>query len=145
METIKLLIVDDRDIFRDSLKLLFTETTGIKVSGEASDGEEAINLIKENEYDVVLMDLLMPNMNGIAATQKIMKLKPTIKILANSFSNSPYHIKDLVEAGAFGFIQKDEDKDAYVKAIKKVHNGEIFLSDEVNHKVYDKVLDSMKN
>jgi DNA-binding NarL/FixJ family response regulator len=140
MKFIKLLIVDDRDIVRDSLKLLFTESTGIKVEGEAVNGEEALKLIKENDYDVVLMDLMMPKVNGIDATKNILKFKPNIKILANSFSINPFYIKQSIEAGACGFIQKDENKSSYIEAIKTIHNGGVFLSEGISNKVYDKVL-----
>ncbi|PJA09971.1 MAG: hypothetical protein COX70_00295 [Flavobacteriales bacterium CG_4_10_14_0_2_um_filter_32_8] len=143
-EAIRLLIVDDRDIIRDSLKLYFTEATGIRVVGEASDGIEALEMIKENDYDVVLMDLLMPNVNGIDATKNIKKIKSFTKILANSFAVNPYHIKELIMAGASGFILKDETRDVYIEAIKTLHQGGIFLSDGISKKVYDKVLDYYK-
>lgn len=143
-EAIRLLIVDDRDVVRDSLRLYFTEATGIRVVGEASDGIEALEMIKENDYDVVLMDLLMPNVNGIDATKSIIKLKPSTKILANSFVVNPYYIKELISAGASGFIEKDESKSVYIEAIKTLHQGGVFLSDGISKKVYDKVLDYYK-
>lgn len=144
MDAIKLLIVDDRDIIRDGLKLMFTESTGIKVEGEAEDGERAFHLIKENDYDVVLMDIMMPKVNGIVATKNIIEYDPGIKILANSFSSNPFQIKELVEAGACGFIKKDESKETYIEAIKTIYNGGVFLSDEISYKTYDKVLEILK-
>ena len=144
MEPIKLLIVDDRDIIRDSLKLYFSKIPEITVKGEAEDGETALELIKKHDYDVILMDLLMPNLNGIEATRNIIKLKPNIKILANSFSSNPYNIKQLIEAGAYGFITKDESRNVYIEAVKTVHNGEIFLSDGISNEIYNKVLDYLK-
>lgn len=144
MDAIKLLIVDDRDIIRDGLKLMFNESTGIKVEGEAEDGERALNLIKANDYDVVLMDIMMPKVNGVIATKNIIEYDPGIKILANSFFSNPYQIKELVEAGASGFIKKNEPKEIYIEAIKTIHNGGIFLSNEISYKIYDKVLEYLK-
>ncbi len=140
MKPIRLLIVDDREIIRDSLKLLFLGVKDIVVMGEASDGYEAIELIKKNDYDVVLMDINMPLLNGIEATKQIIKFNSNIKVLGNSFYVSPTYIKDIIKAGAFGFITKDESREVYLEAIRKVHSGSIYLSDKVNYEVYDKVL-----
>ncbi|OFY93159.1 MAG: hypothetical protein A3K10_01755 [Bacteroidetes bacterium RIFCSPLOWO2_12_FULL_31_6] len=137
---IQLLIVDDRDIIRDSFKLFFNESSGINVAGEASDGKEALKLIKENDYDVVLMDLLMPNVNGIVATKNIKKLKPITKILTNSFAINSYQIRDLIAAGASGFILKDENKSIYIDAIKTIYNGGSFFSDGISKEVNEKAL-----
>ncbi len=145
MKKINLLIVDDRDIIRDGLKLIFSNSKNIKVKGEASDGNEALELIKENDYDVVLMDINMPNMNGIEATKKIKKLKSNIKVLANSFYASPLFIKDMIKAGSSGFIKKGESSSVYFEAVQTVNNGTIYLSDEVSHKIYDKVLAYLKD
>ncbi|MBL4593868.1 MAG: response regulator transcription factor [Flavobacteriales bacterium] len=145
MKKISLLIVDDRDIIRDGLKLIFSGSDNINVKDEASDGNEAIALIEKNDYDVVLMDINMPNMNGIEATKSIKKLKSNIKVLANSFYTSPIFIRDMIRAGSSGFIKKGESRNSYIEAIESVHNGTIYLSDEVNHKTYDKVLDYLKS
>ncbi len=141
---IQLLIVDDRDIIRDSFKLFFTESSGINVAGEASDGIEALKLIKENNYDVVLMDLLMPNVSGIDATKNIKKIKPSTKILANSFAINSFQVRDLIAAGASGFILKDENKNVYIDAIKTIYNDGSYFSDEISKKVNEKVLACLK-
>jgi len=139
MEGINVLIVDDRDIVRDGLKLIFSVSDHVNVIGEASDGNEAMSLIEKNDYDVVLMDINMPNMNGIEATKKIKKLKSNIKILANSFYVSPIYIKDMIKAGASGFITKGESRQSYLKAIESVFNGNVYFTDKISYKTYDKV------
>jgi DNA-binding NarL/FixJ family response regulator len=141
---INVLIVDDRDIIRDSLKLFLLGNQNIKVKDEASDGKEALDLIEKNDYDLVLMDINMPNMNGIEATQNILKIKPKTKILASSFYLSPMHIKEMVSAGVVGFIKKGESKKNYVKAIETVVNGSIFLSDEISYKIYNKAVSYLR-
>ena len=135
---INVLVVDDRDIIRDSLKMIFSKSEDIKIKNEAVDGKEAIKLIEKNDYDIVLMDINMPNMNGIEATRTILKIKPETKILVNSFHLSPLHIKEMVTAGVLGFIRKGESTENYIAAIKTVVKGNVFLSDEINYKVYDK-------
>ena len=137
---VNVLIVDDRDIIKDSLKLIFLQTNDIRVIDTASDGQEALHLIEKNEYDVVLMDINMPIMNGIEATKRIVKLKPNLKILANSFYLNATYIKDMIKAGAYGFITKGEVSENYIEAIRIINNGAIYLSEEIDSKIYDKVL-----
>ncbi len=144
MKNIKLLIVEDRDIIKDALKMVLNLEKNIQVTGEAADGKEAMNLISKNSYDVVLMDINMPNMNGIEATKKIFKINPNIKVLANSLHASPYYIKEMIKAGAYGFITKGDNNSTYVEAINSVSEGAIFLSDEINSRTYDKVLAYLK-
>lgn len=145
MKEIRLLIVDDSLVIRNGLKLMLSKVGGIKIMAEASDGQEAMDLIEQNEYDVVLMDINMPNMNGIEATKKIKKLNPNIKILSHSSYVSSFYIKEMLSVGASGFIRKGDDKDSYIEAIWTVHNGGIYLSDEINNITYDKVLDLLKD
>lgn len=144
MKEIKIIIVDDKKNIREGLKLMLARTKEIKIMAEASDGKEAIDLITQNEYDVVLMDIKMPNMDGIEATKKIKKTHPHIKILTNSYQVSSFHINEMLRAGASGFIRKGDDIDSYIEAIWTVDNGGIYLSDEINNKTYDKLLDLLK-
>lgn len=135
---INVLVVDDRDIIRDSLKLFFVENPEIQIVDEASDGVEAFTLIKKNDYDVVLMDVNMPKMDGIEATKKILRLKPRTKVLVNSFYLNSMVIKDMIRAGALGFIKKGESKKNYIEAIKTIAVGSVFFTDEINYKIYQK-------
>ena len=144
MDEIRLLVVDDRDIVRDGLKLVLSDTM-IVVKGEATDGYEAIDLVMKNDYDVVLMDVNMPNMNGIDATRELKKIDPDIKILATSFWESPEFIKEMITAGASGFIKKGESKNVYEEAIELINNGMIYLSEEVSGKTYEKVFSYLKH
>ena len=144
MKTINVLIVDDRDIIRDSLKMTLSGVEGIKVKDDAADGREAMKLIEKNDYDVVLMDINMPTMDGIEATKQIIKINPNIKILANSFYVTPLYIKGMIKAGSYGFITKGDKRAAYIEAIRTVANGAVYLSDEINNETYDQVLSYLK-
>jgi DNA-binding NarL/FixJ family response regulator len=139
MKEIKVLIVEDRDIIRDSIKLSLLRSKEIKITGEASDGEEAVDMLKKYSYDVVLMDINMPNLNGIEATKKILKINPEIKILGNSFFVNAEYVFKILNAGASGFITKGESANKYQEAILSVSKGSLYLSDEIDSVVYDKV------
>ena len=123
MKPIKLMIADDRDISRDILKLLLKSYKNIKVVAEATNGLEAIELIKTKSIDVVLMDINMPNLNGEQATKKIKELNPNIKIIINSFVDNPYIIKKLISCGASAYVKKGESINAYIEAIESIKTG----------------------
>lgn len=144
MEKIKILIVEDRDIIRDSIKLSLSKYDFIAVAGEASDGWEAVKAVKQENYDVVLMDINMPNMNGILATIEIKNINPHIEILAHSFFLNSERVFDMIDAGAKGVIKKGESSEVYAEAIKTVANGTIYLSEEIHYSVYEKVLGYLK-
>jgi|GEM_PF-1423402 len=144
MKTVNVLVVDDRDIVRDSLRMSLSGVKGINVKDDASDGKEAMKLIEKNNYDVILMDINMPNMDGIEATKEIIKINPNTKVLANSFYVTPLYIKEMIRAGSYGFITKGDKRSAYIEAIKTVANGAVYLSDEINNETYDQVLSYLK-
>ncbi len=145
MEEIRVLIVEDRDIIRDSIKLFFLKSKKIRIIGEASDGKEAIEMIKKHNYDIVLMDINMPNLNGIEATKKIVTINPRIKILGNSFFVNAETVFQMLNAGAHGFLTKGESASKYQEAILSVSNGSIYLSDNIDSCVYDKVFSYLKS
>lgn len=146
---IKLLIVEDRDVVRDSLKLLIEGQEDIvKVAGEAANGSEALGLIASNEYDVILMDINMPEMNGMEAIKNILIMNPDAKILVNSFLENPAYINSILREGVLGYIIKgNAGKEAYMDAIKKVARGEKYLSDELSNKLlaHNKSLEELKS
>jgi len=144
MEKINVLIVEDRDIILDSIKLSLQKYDNIIIAGEATDGREAVNSVKQTDYDVVLMDINMPNMNGIEATKEIKKINPAIEILAHSFFLNPERVYDMIDAGATGIIKKGESSSVYEEALRTVANGTIYLSEEIHYSVYEKVLGYLK-
>jgi len=144
MEKIKVLIVEDRDIIRDSLKLSLQKYDNIIIAGEASDGWEAVSSVKQMDYDVVLMDINMPNMNGVEATIAIKNINPAVEILAHSFFLNSERVFDMINAGAKGIIKKGESSSVYAEALKTVANGTIYLSEEIHYSVYEKVLGYLK-
>ena len=128
MKKIKVLVVDDHTLVRDGIRALLTLAPDIDVVGEASDGKEAVQMVKELSPDVVLMDLSMPSMGGLEATRRIRRECPGIKVLAVTQYDDSEFVIPIIEAGARGFITKMSAFSERFSAIQAVHKGESFLT-----------------
>ena len=123
-----IIIVDDHQIFREGLISVITVENIASVVGEASDGEELLQLLKAQKPDVVLMDIDMPKMNGIEATRKALKIYPNLKIIAYTmFGEEEYYYK-MIELGVKGFILKTASISQLETAISEVMLGRTFFS-----------------
>lgn len=138
MSKIKVMIVEDHTIVRKGLCALLESEPGIEVVSEAEDGREALNRIDELLPEVVLMDISMPNLNGIEATKQIRKNHPNIKILVLSMHCTEEYIFNILENGASGYLLKKTAPEELVKAIYCVWKGESYLSPSITKKVIDK-------
>jgi len=125
---ITVLIVDDHTLVRDGIRSLLELITDVEVVGEASNGKEALEKVKELEPEIVLMDLAMPVMTGLEATRRIHKQFPEIKVLALTQYDGSEYVIPVIEAGARGFITKMAAFSDLATAIQAVHKGESFLS-----------------
>lgn len=126
-----IIIVDDHKIFRDGLIMLLNNFDFVSVVGQASNGEEFLELIDKVVPDIVLMDINMPKMNGIEATKKAIEKLPEIKIIAlTSFADDEY-IEQMISAGVEGYMLKRSDIEDFEKAIKKVARGGSYFSSEI--------------
>ena len=137
MRNIKILLVDDHKLIRDGLRLIIDTTPNIDVMGECTNGREAIQYLEKNEgdIDVVVMDITMPDMNGIDATEIILDLYPKINILALSMHSEEAYIMKMIKAGAKGYLLKDSGSDRLVDAIEAVNRNEKYYSKEVSLKL----------
>ncbi|HAY84391.1 MAG TPA: DNA-binding response regulator [Chloroflexi bacterium] len=132
---IRVLIVDDHAIVRKGVRALLAEVEGIEVAGEASEGEEAIALVDELQPDVIMMDLVMPKMDGIEAISRITAKYPEARILAlTSFANDD-KVFPAIKSGALGYLLKDSDPDELIPAIRQVHRGEPSMHPSIARKV----------
>lgn len=139
MEKTRIIITDDHQLFRNGLKILLNAFSDFEVTGEASNGDEFLNLIRENPADVALMDINMPEMDGIEATRKALKICPAIDIIALSMYGEEEYYYKMVDAGAKGFILKDSDISEVREAILTVRKGGSFFSQELLYHVIQKI------
>lgn len=122
-DVIRILLVDDHPVVIKGIQALLTEIDDIEVVGSARDGKTAIELTTELNPDVILMDIIMPEMDGIEAIQHIIAENPHAKILVLTSFITDERIFPSIKAGALGYLLKDSNPDDLVKAIRQVHNG----------------------
>jgi len=140
MGKIRLLIVDDHTLFRQTLRSYLATIENIEVVGEAGDGIDAINKTIELKPDIVIMDFAMPNLNGIQATREIRNRSPATKILVLTMYETGNHVREILRAGASGYILKKSSAQELVSAIQAVIQGEAFLCPSVAKQVLSRYL-----
>ncbi len=128
METKRILIVDDHPTLREGLRSLLSSQDVFDIVGEAGDGLEAVALVDQLRPDLVLMDISMPRMDGIAATREIKGKRPETKILIFSVYKTPEYIKAALEAGADGYILKESPRTKLILSIKNILAGNQVIS-----------------
>ena len=134
---IKVLLADDQAILADGVKSVLSSCPELEVVGIASDGFEAIALTEERKPDVVLMDIRMPNMNGVIATQEIKRRFPSVKVLVlTTFDDSDY-ILNAINNGASGYLLKDTSSAALIDAIKNAYAGDTILPAKIARRIAD--------
>ena len=131
MTRIGLIIVDDHPVVRDGLRGMLQSQPDITILGEASDGAEALRLADEQKPDLILMDLRMPNMDGVSATREIKSRHPGIQVLVLTTYDSDADILPAIEAGATGYLLKDTSREELYHAIRAAARGEPVLAPSV--------------
>ncbi|MRR06762.1 MAG: response regulator transcription factor [Deltaproteobacteria bacterium] len=126
------MIVDDHQIVRDGLKAILHNEEGIGVIAEADNGRTALRLIKELKPEIVIMDIAMPDMNGIDATRRISAEHPDIKVLILSMHHDKRMVLEVFNAGAKGYLLKECASDELLRAIRTLLQGEIYLSPKIS-------------
>jgi len=127
----KILLVDDHTLFRNGLKMLLDTLPGYEVSGEASNGREFLELISKYDYDIVFLDIEMPEINGIEASKKALELKSDLKIITLSMYGDEEYYDQMLEAGAKGFLLKNTNLQEVKTAIDTVMTGGNYFSQEL--------------
>jgi DNA-binding NarL/FixJ family response regulator len=136
----KILLVDDHKLIRDAIKSYMDSDDEFDVVDEAGNGQEALILLKTVEVDVVMLDISMPVMDGIVCAQEIRNAYPDIKVLALSMMNDNQFIKQMLAAGALGYILKNSGEEEIKKALRKVNDGETYYSAEVAETVMQNMM-----
>jgi DNA-binding NarL/FixJ family response regulator len=139
MDKIKIIITDDHQLFRNGLKILLNAFPEFEVTGEASNGEEFLKILNHTNADIALMDINMPDMDGIEATRKGLKIRPEIDIIALSMYGEEEYYYKMVDAGAKGFLLKDSDISEVKEAILTVKKGGSYFSQELLYHVIQKI------
>lgn len=139
-ESIRLLIVDDHVMVRKGLVELLEAYDDLDIIGEAGDGEMALIQCKSDIPDVILMDLVMPHMNGIAATRRIREIYPQIRIIILTSFNDEIYVQDALEVGVAGYLMKNISGDDLANAIRRVHAGQSTLSPEATRVLIHKTV-----
>ncbi|HXE94935.1 MAG TPA: response regulator transcription factor [Dongiaceae bacterium] len=127
-EAMKILIADDHAIFREGLKQIISKTVGMVVADEATDGQEALCKIRENDYDVVLLDISMPGRNGLDIMAEIKNLKPKLPVLILSMHPEEQYAVRALKAGASGYLTKGNPPQELIEALHKVAQGKKYFS-----------------
>jgi len=139
MEKIRIIIADDHQLFRNGLKILLNAFPEFEVVGEAANGAEFLKIIASANADIALMDINMPEMDGIEATRQGLKISPGISILALSMYGEEEYYYKMVDAGAKGFLLKDSDINEVKEAILTVNKGGSYFSQELLYYVIQKI------
>lgn len=129
--SVRMLLADDHAIVRQGLRSLLEKEPDMEVVGEAEDGRVALNLVRELAPDIVIMDITMPNLNGVDATHEIVSELPKVKVIALSIHSHKRFVADMLKAGASGYILKECLFDEFVQAIRTVAGGGTYLSPRI--------------
>jgi DNA-binding NarL/FixJ family response regulator len=130
--TIKILLADDHTIVRQGLKLILAAHGDLEVVGEAANGREAVELAAALKPDIVLMDVAMPELNGIEATRRIVQAAPRLRVLVLSMHKEAVYVREILKAGARGYILKDAIDTELVNAVRSVARGDGYISPAVS-------------
>jgi len=129
---IRILLADDHVVMRRGLRLLLETQSGFTVVAEASDGREAVERVKATPLDVAVLDIAMPNLNGVEAAQRIHEMDPDIAILILSMHADEAYVLRALRAGARGYLLKDSAEGDLIEAIRRVGDGKTFFSPEIS-------------
>ena len=132
---IRILIVDDHDLFRAGVRSILDHEDGLDVVGECASGEDALEAVRREAPDLVLMDINMPGIGGIEATRQILKLAPSVRVIAVTVLSDDPFPNQLLDAGALGYLSKGCSSDEMLEAIRMVMRGLHYISNDVAQKL----------
>ena len=131
--TTKIVIIDDHQLFREGVKRILEFEKSFEVLAEGDDGSEALGLVQEHHPDVVIMDINMPQMNGVEATRELIEKYPNTKVIILSIHDDENYVTHALKTGARGYLLKEMDADALIEAVRVVADGGSYLHPKVTH------------
>jgi two-component system response regulator NreC len=132
---IRILLADDHVLVRQGFKLILSGQSDMQIAGEAANGREAVELGEKLQPDVVIMDVTMPELNGIEATRRLIALAPRARVLALSMHKDAVYVREILRAGARGYLLKDSADADLIAAVRAVAKGEGYLSPAISDAV----------
>ncbi|TYA78467.1 response regulator transcription factor [Seonamhaeicola marinus] len=132
MDVIKVVLADDHALVRDGIKALLEDQSGVEVIAEASDGKEALEVIEKSKPHVLIVDIRMPEMNGIEVVRRLNDLRSGVKTLVLSMHDSEEYVVQSIQAGADGYLLKGASKDEFLKALNKIAGGGKYFTGDVS-------------
>jgi DNA-binding NarL/FixJ family response regulator len=144
MRPIRILLADDHTVVRDGLRAVLEREADMQIVGEASDGWESIRLAETESPDVVIMDLAMPNMNGMEATRRILAANSRIGVVILSMHRDESYVLGSLKAGAKGYLLKDSARTEVIQAIRAVSEGRSFLTRKVARMLQDDYITTLQ-
>ncbi|HUB83372.1 MAG TPA: response regulator transcription factor [Bryobacteraceae bacterium] len=137
MKRIRILLADDHAVVRQGFRMILSAQSDLEIVGEAGNGREAVDLAASLRPDVVVMDVTMPELNGIEATRRLTSDNPHVRVVALSMHKDSVYVREILRAGARGYLLKDSVADDLVAAVRAVAGGEGYLSPAVSNAVLD--------
>ncbi|HZG59663.1 MAG TPA: response regulator transcription factor [Anoxybacillus sp.] len=129
----RIVIIDDHQLFREGVKRILDFEEDFEVVAEGADGSEALNIVEQYRPDVVIMDINMPNINGVEATRQLVKTYPDTKVIILSIHDDENYVTHALQTGAMGYLLKEMDADELIEAVKVVAEGGSYLHPKVTH------------
>lgn len=140
MEKITILIADDHTLVRETWSFILNTDERFKVIAESGSGEDAVEQAKQLKPDIVIMDINLPGINGIEATQQIRKFSPASKILGVSLHTQPTYARKMIQKGAMGYVTKNSSREEMFKAIVEIQAGRRYICDEIKNILSEQVI-----
>ena len=137
MKKIRILLADDHAVVRQGFKMILDAQADMEIVGEAANGREAVDLAERLKPDIVVMDVAMPELNGIEATRRLASSAPHVRVVALSMHKDSVYVREILRAGARGYLLKDSGAEDLVHAVRSVAGGESWLSPAVSNAVLD--------
>ncbi|HAW60140.1 MAG TPA: DNA-binding response regulator [Actinobacteria bacterium] len=140
MEKIRVLIADDHTLVREGLRAILELAGDVEVVGEAKDGEEAVQKTRELTPDIVLMDIKMPNMDGLEATRLIKKELPQVNVVMLTMYADDEYAREAIKGGATGYVLKNTPRNTLLEILRGIHRGEAFIQPEVTKGLLEEIV-----